>query len=50
MIDDAKDVLMIMNVALTIKNVIIRPWSGLIDLIRFLEAFLQDHRIPPTLQ
>ena len=43
MIDDAKDVLLIVNVALTIKNMIIR-------LIRFLEAFLLDHRIPPTLQ
>jgi hypothetical protein len=35
MIDDAKDVLLIVNVALTIKNMIIR-------LIRFLEAFLLD--------
>jgi hypothetical protein len=50
MIDDAKDVLSIGNVTLTIKDMIIRPWSGLIDLIRLLESFLLDHRMPPTLQ
>jgi hypothetical protein len=43
MIDDAKDVLLIVNVTLTIKKIIIR-------LIRFLEAFLLDHRMSPTLQ
>jgi hypothetical protein len=36
------------NVTLTIENVIIRPWSGLIDLIRFLEAFLLDHPCLPV--
>jgi hypothetical protein len=43
MVDDAKDVLLVANVALTVKNMITR-------LIRFLEAFVLDHRIPPTLQ
>jgi hypothetical protein len=43
MIDNAKDVLLIVNVALATRNTIIR-W------IKFLEAFLLDHRIPPTLQ
>jgi hypothetical protein len=42
MIDDENGVLLIGNVILTVKNMIIR-------LIRFLEAFLLDHRIPPTL-
>jgi hypothetical protein len=48
MTDDAKNVLLIANVTFTIKNITIRPWSVLIDLIRFLEAFVPDHRIPPT--
>jgi hypothetical protein len=43
MIDDAKDVLLTVNVALPIKYIFIR-------LTRFLEAFLLDHRMPPTLQ
>jgi hypothetical protein len=43
MIDDAKDVLLIVNVTLAIRNIIIR-------LIRFFEAFLLDHRMPPTVK
>jgi hypothetical protein len=34
------EVILIVNVALTIKNIIIR-------LIRFLEAFVLDPRVPP---
>jgi len=43
MIDVSKDVLLTVNVAPPIKKMIIR-------LIGFLEAFLLDHRMPPTLQ
>jgi hypothetical protein len=39
MLGDAKNGLLIVNVTLTIKNMIIR-------LIRFLEAFLLDHLVP----
>jgi hypothetical protein len=40
--DDARNVLSITDATFTIKNITLR-------LIRFLEAFLPDHRIQPTL-
>jgi hypothetical protein len=42
-VHDEWDVSLVVNVTLTIENLVDR-------FIRFLKAFLLDHRVPPTLQ